>query len=237
MCIFHSLNIYLQCCATLFNINFFLLTPNRLIQDVSEEELTQNINSVYPFIHENVLGLYVKFLIFKRTSGSSIEKLFYKSMTLNDFVDRLLKKRAVMFMGKNDKYILLDGTRGASKWETIGQLLPQAKHSRSTFHEIHVVGTIAEKAPLTLENCLSYDEIKLSAFLYVSSYTYFVNKGDRKNKGVYLQNRVLVEKTGIIAGMIGPRLKKQGVMDFQEMVITEKQNKVTNFPYSNVGSK
>ncbi|KAH1013974.1 uncharacterized protein LOC109535755 isoform X1 [Dendroctonus ponderosae] len=185
-----------------------------LKKDVSEE-LTKNINSVYPFIHETVLGLYVKFIIFKRTYGTLIEKQFYEFMTLNEFVDRLLKKRAVMFMGKNDKYILLDGERGASKWETIG--------------------TTEEKAPLTLEKCLSYDEIKLSAFLYVSSYTHFVNKGDRKNKAVYLQNRALVEKTGIIAGMIGPRLKKQGVMDFQEMVITEKQNKKSN-GYGNVGS-
>ncbi|ERL87582.1 hypothetical protein D910_04973 [Dendroctonus ponderosae] len=181
-----------------------------LKKDVSEE-LTKNINSVYPFIHETVLGLYVKFIIFKRTYGTLIEKQFYEFMTLNEFVDRLLKKRAVMFMGKNDKYILLDGERGASKWETIG--------------------TTEEKAPLTLEKCLSYDEIKLSAFLYVSSYTHFVNKGDRKNKAVYLQNRALVEKTGIIAGMIGPRLKKQGVMDFQEMVITEKQNKGVEFKF------
>ncbi|ENN78656.1 hypothetical protein YQE_04828, partial [Dendroctonus ponderosae] len=133
-------------------------------------------------------------------------------------------KKLVPNTNYKDKYAHLIGQDAALK---------AAKKTES--NKSYGFGTTEEKAPLTLEKCLSYDEIKLSAFLYVSSYTHFVNKGDRKNKAVYLQNRALVEKTGIIAGMIGPRLKKQGVMDFQEMVITEKQNKKSN-GYGNVGS-
>lgn len=47
------------------------------------------------------------------------------------------------------------------------------------------------------------------------------------NKAVYADDRSMIEDEGIIAGMIGPRMRKVGVMDFQEVVITSKQNTVS----------
>lgn len=44
----------------------------------------------------------------------------------------------------------------------------------------------------------------------------------------YSDDRRNIESEGVIAGMIGPRLKKTGVMDFQELVITAKQNTESN---------
>lgn len=175
---------------------------------ISSEILERNINSVYPFVHENVLELYCQFILFKRRYGTTIEKKLYLNMDLKNFVNRLLKNRAVMFMGKADNYVLLTGEKGKNKWETIG--------------------TLNECTPLVLENCISYDEIKLSAFLSASSYTYFVNKGDRKNMGKFENKRENIANEGIIVGVIGPRLKKQGVMEYQEIVVSKTQNTKSN---------
>lgn len=183
---------------------------------LSESTLERNINSVYPVIHENALELYCKFILYKRQHGSAVEKSLYKKITLQEFINRLLKKRAVMFMGKDDKYVLLSEDKGSKGWETIG--------------------TDKEQPPLLLQHQISYDEIKLSVFLSVSSYTYFVNAGDRKNMAKYTMDRKGIEDEGIIIGMIGPRLKKANVMEFQEIVINERQNTTKNGYGTNIPS-
>lgn len=175
---------------------------------VNNDILEKNINSVYPIVHENVLELYCKFILFKRSYGSETEKRFYKNITLKGFIDRLLRKRAVKFVNSFDHYILLNGANGALNWETIG--------------------TDQETFPLVLQDCLSYDEIKLSVFLSVSSYTYFINIGNRTNIAKYENDRSKVEEEGIIIGLIGPRLAKLNVMEYQEILISDKQNTEEN---------
>ncbi|KOB79241.1 Uncharacterized protein OBRU01_00791, partial [Operophtera brumata] len=86
----------------------------------------RNIASTYPLIHERVLLLMTHFLIYK-----SIEKSFYKDMTVPEFIDRILQKRAVAFLEATD----------------------------------------------------SYDEMKLSAMVYVSGRTACINDGRRHNSG------------------------------------------------------
>lgn len=134
-----------------------------LITSIKKEILDSYINSAYPLIHEYALFLFAKFLLYKKKYGSIIERKLYKTMSVVNLIERLLFKRPVMFMGKWDSYILLNGTKGAGKWDNIG------KNN--------------EKYPLILKDCLSYDEIKLSVFLSVSSYSYFLNNGHRKNMG------------------------------------------------------
>ncbi|KAJ8955912.1 hypothetical protein NQ318_005460 [Aromia moschata] len=104
--------------------------------------------------------------------------------------------------------MLLSGEKGSKGWETIG--------------------TDGEEPPLLLKDCISYDEIKLSVFLSVSSYTYFVNLGDRRNMAKYTADRENIQDEGVIVGMIGPRLKKPNVMEYQEIVINDKQNTSKN---------
>lgn len=60
------------------------------------------------------------------------------------------------------------------------------------------VGTDNEKAPLLLKDCLSYDEMKISALVCVSGYTECINDGARKNRGVVSQDNV--EPNAIIIG-------------------------------------
>lgn len=64
-------------------------------------------------------------------------------MTITEFVQRLLIKRCVTFVGFYDTYILINGETGCG-----------LKYLK--------VGTEDEEEPLTLENVLSYDEIKVN---------------------------------------------------------------------------
>ncbi|XP_013195138.2 uncharacterized protein LOC106138514 [Amyelois transitella] len=170
------------------------------------ENLKKNVASTYPIIHERVLYLMTHFLIYKREFGTAIEKAFYKDMTVPDLIDRILKKRAVTFMEENDHYLLLTGETGYDGWESIG--------------------TLQQKPPLILENCLSYDEMKLSAMVYVSGHTECINDGSRNNAGVVMEKGV--EENAVIIGLIGARFERKLRMDCEDILITEQQNSLDN---------
>ncbi|CAG9568699.1 unnamed protein product [Danaus chrysippus] len=170
------------------------------------EKLLRNIESTYALVHERVLRQMANFLVFKREYGSSIERQLYKDMTVPEFVNRLLLKRAVTFMYPEDFYVLLTGERDSEGWES--------------------VGTLQQKAPLVLENCLSYDEMKLSSMLYVSGLTYCINDGRRRNSGVVEEEGV--EEEAVIIGLIGPRFERHRKMDYEDVLITRDQNTVEN---------
>ncbi|XP_034119586.1 uncharacterized protein LOC117578272 isoform X1 [Drosophila albomicans] len=164
----------------------------------------QQIASVYPIIHERTLLLYLQFLEHKCEWGNEVELPVYRKLSLLGFVQRLLTKRCASFFARNDKYLLLSGERGASGFEPIGSL--------------------QEQAPLQLEQVLSYDEVKLSALLSVSSHTEFINEGERTNCGRVTRNRRSLETQGVIMGLIGARLSRRNLMEFQDIVIARTQN-------------
>uniref|UniRef100_A0A6P4EE63 Uncharacterized protein LOC108039183 n=1 Tax=Drosophila rhopaloa TaxID=1041015 RepID=A0A6P4EE63_DRORH len=166
--------------------------------------INQQVSSAYPVIHERTLGLYLQYLEHKCHWGNSIEKPIYRPLSLCGFVQRLLDKRCASFFARNDKYLLLSGETGASGFESVG--------SRE------------EKAPLVLAKVLSYDDIKLSALLSVSSYTEFVNEGERTNCGRVDRDTKTLQQSGIIVGMIGARLSRRNLMEFQDIVIARQQN-------------
>ena len=177
---------------------------SELKNDVAETVLERNINSVYPVIHEKVLFLCAEFLIHKRAHGNSIEKSLYKDMDVLGLVERLISKRAVAFVGVRDSHMLLDGSEGIDKWKNIG--------------------TNLETDDMNLKKYMSYDELKLSAFLSVSSFTHFINNGNRHNCGTRVEKREEIEDEGIIVGLIGPRLHRSEVMEFRDIIITRQQN-------------
>ncbi|KAM3958720.1 LOW QUALITY PROTEIN: uncharacterized protein ACR2FA_007240 [Aphomia sociella] len=170
------------------------------------EKLQENIRSTYPLLHERVLVLMANFLIYKRKYGSNIEKELYAEMTVPELIDRILKKRAICFMKRQDVYLLRSGEKGEGGWESIG--------------------TAEEKPPLVLADCLSYDELKLSALLYVSGRTACINDGARKNAGVVNEDNI--ETEAIIIGVIGPRFQRPGRVDCEDILITEEQNRPEN---------
>lgn len=116
----------------------------------------------------------------------------------------MLDKRCVYFFGALDSYYLLDGTKDYGGFEQIG--------------------TSEETAPLVLKDVLSYDEVKLSALLYVSSHSEFINDGSRSNAGRVQHNKSLIETEGVIMGLIGARFERRNVMECQDITITPEQN-------------
>ncbi|XP_026316158.1 uncharacterized protein LOC113227447 [Hyposmocoma kahamanoa] len=178
----------------------------QLKETIAIDKLKMNIVSTYPIIHERVLLLMAHFLVYKREYGSSIEKALYKDMSVADLVDRILKKRAVVFMNSSDDYLLLSGQHGNGGWEA--------------------VGTEAETYPLKLENCLSYDEMKLSSMVYVSGHTACINDGNRHNGGQVSDEDV--ETDAVIIGIVGPRFEREDRMEYEDILITEKQNTAEN---------
>ncbi|KAJ2944967.1 hypothetical protein O0L34_g1864 [Tuta absoluta] len=129
------------------------------------ERLKRNVCSTYPIVHEKVLHSMAQFLIYKRQWGTSVEKELYKNMSVPELINRILLKRAATFWCANDRYKLLNGQSGQSGWEQ--------------------VGTLEQKPPLVLENCLSYDEMKLSSMVY------------RKNRMEY-EDAVLTESQNTV---------------------------------------
>ncbi|XP_028173613.1 uncharacterized protein LOC114362413, partial [Ostrinia furnacalis] len=179
-----------------------LVLPMQAIMEVKSRRQADRILSNDPKLP--ILINY--FLNYSREFGSSIEKAFYKDMTVPELIDRLLKKRAAVFMGPEDTYKLVTGQESEDGWES--------------------VGTLQQKPPLLLENCLSYDEMKLSAFVYVSSPTECINNGSRHNEGVESDDDA--ETHAVIVGQIGARFERTNRMDYEDIVITEQQNRLEN---------
>ncbi|EDW06834.1 uncharacterized protein LOC6583855 [Drosophila mojavensis] len=195
--------------STQFPLEFGVETCRVQSQPRDRHELIgKQIASVYPLIHERTLALYLAYLEHKGQWGNAVELRVYRQLSLVDFVQRLLSKRCASFFARNDKFLLVTGERGASGFEPIGSL--------------------KEQAPLQLEHVLSYDDIKLSALLSVSSHTEFINEGERTNCGRVTHNRKSLETDGVIVGMIGARLSRRNLMEFQDIVIARTQNTPEN---------
>ncbi|XP_043508554.1 uncharacterized protein LOC122527978 isoform X2 [Frieseomelitta varia] len=175
---------------------------------INASTLEMNANSVYPLIHEAMLPLLARWLKYKRQYGSAIERAMYKDMGLVQFIHRLIEKRAVHFYGSNDRWKLIDGKTGVEGWEN--------------------VGTDHEKEPLVLTKCLSYDEIKLSSMMAMSSHSEFINDGSRDNRGIVNIDPDSVQPRGVIIGVVGTRFERPRVMEYQDIIIAPAQNTVEN---------
>lgn len=168
-----------------------------------QETLEKQVNSAYPLIHARVLPLLAAFLHNKRLHGKKKEKSLYSSLSLLDLVDRLLKKRPIVFFNSIDNFLLRDGTEGCDGFEEIG-------HSH-------------EQPNLCLKEYMTYDEMKLSALVCVTSESTFINDGSRHNRGV-LGAPGTYQPEGVIVGMVGARFEREGVMEWQDCVVTPEQN-------------
>ena len=126
--------------------------------------------------------------------GTPIEKQIYKGMSALDLVTRLLTKKCASYYGQKENYLLISGERG------------QGDFSK--------VGTKDERYPLTMENCLTRDEIKLSGFLLISSKVTKVIK-DRSYGSVAI-------------GIPFPCLNREGLFDHEDLVINRRQNTKEN---------
>lgn len=56
-----------------------------------------------------------------------------------------------------------------------------------------------------LSRCLSYDEMKLSSMIIISSHSEFINDGSRDNRGVVSSDFESIQPHGVIMGVVGSR--------------------------------
>lgn len=58
----------------------------------------------------------------------------------------------------------------------------------------------------------------------VSSHSELINNGNRQNCGVIEKNKSLIERDGVVVGIIGARLTRRDVMEFQDIIVAKTQN-------------
>ena len=158
-------------------------------------------DGTHVIIHPKFPDLCDEFLKLKRKNGSKYEKHIYatdQSFRWQDLVRRLIAKRPLVFMGGMDHTMLRDGTlihnRPHQEWARNG------------------TSDQANNNYLRLEEYLSYDEIMLGSLIGVSGPSYFINDGNRYNKGVRGKEDSFVDR-GIIIGLVGARFERKDRMD------------------------
>ena len=155
-------------------------------------------------IAEEAVHLARAFLKLRREHGSAAERAVYEKMSLPDFLDKLFRKRPLMFMNEADDFLLRDGrTRGRGGFDTI------------------------EKSPLLLSEYNSYPEMQLAALLGASTETFFINNGRRNNMGQH-DTPGGFEARGVYIGLVGARFERPGFMEWQHLTVTPEQNTAAN---------
>jgi hypothetical protein len=186
-------------------------------------EIEDNARGTRPIVPARLIPLLVDFLAIKSGDHATrVEKKVYSQMSIDGLVDRLLRKRPLMFMTAADQYLLPCGADGAGA---------------GLFDRI---GSDHESGMHRLENLQSYDEMALSAMIGVSVPTHFINNGDRGNQAVRMpvdavdtvgdsgDADALVAahhaRTGIYIAQVGARFERTACMEYRWMVVTEDQN-------------
>jgi len=205
------------------------LASNRITADHWKpfcSQIEQSMASCYPIVHGSLLLLVHHFLLVKRAYGSEVEKKLYADMNVCEFMDRIASKRAVVFFQSWDTYLLRNGHNAAGEWELVGT----DHESKDDDHEAtkKYVHAVSKGKKPTLRDCLSYDELLISALCGISSWTHFINNGDRSNCGA-MDEAVFGKNTqGVYMGLVGARFEKAQCMEYAQMLVTPRQNRVEN---------
>lgn len=178
---------------------------------LNENDIENYMKYSYPFTSSKIVKLIEDFLKFKLEFGSEVEKEFYKNFTVFKFLNRILKKRALVFDSLHDRWLLRNGQQGSDLWSTIG-----------TDEEGQI------NSNLIMRDYLTYDELEISSLLCMSIYTPFINKGHSRNRAIDDNNNH--EKNGIVICQTGPRTQKTTTMEWKFLIIDPSQN-TTEFGY------
>lgn len=167
-------------------------------------QIAADAQSTRIIVHSRFPGLVNAFLEHKREHGSKYERQLYgtpESFTWKDEVSRLIAKRPLVFMGAMDHTVLRNGEvlRDPTEWDQNGT------------GEQHL------NRHLGLTEYLSYDEIMLSSLIGVSGPSYFINDGNRYNKGQPGQQDTF-QPRGVIIGLVGARFERPDRMDSSKLL-------------------
>jgi len=176
--------------------------------ETQQKQLVKSAQGTRPIIHHRAVKLVTAFLEHKKANGTSIEKNVYTNLSVTQLVQRMMVKRPLVFMTKDDAYMLRDG-------HTFGQ---------GGFTRL---GTRSERSPLVLADYQSYEEMEIAALLGMSVPTPFINDGSRNNKCIRKDTQKR-ETEGISVGLVGSRFERASRMEWKHMVVTQEQNTPEN---------
>lgn len=140
------------------------------------------------------------FLEQKKQSTLQIERDVYALMNLKEFIFRLFNNRPLTCYGSHDSTLFLN----------------DSTYYGGVYFKHRNIGTDKEETPFTLSNILSYAEREISELFGIACETFFVNTGDRKNNGILTTDPY--EKTGIYAGLVGPRYENTEQMAYKSLI-------------------
>lgn len=86
---------------------------------VTSGEVAECAARVRPLCHPEVVALCHAYLKQRQHHGTAIERRVYEGMDISSFLERLLTKRPLMFMGASDSWVLRDGSNGYGFWEDL----------------------------------------------------------------------------------------------------------------------
>merc|ERR1711963_90807 len=174
-------------------------------------------NCSYPILHEDVLTLFHQFLKLKKVHGTSKEKAVYESMPVIDLIDRLIKKRPLAFVGPSDSNTLRNGKQADyHSWTLIGREDEKIEEFKGQIRNVP-----------NFKDYMSYDEVKLSVFLQMSSPVAPINSGNRHNRGVPNQGSIQHDSEAVYVGAVGARFEKPGFMEHEDFVLDRTKSKNT----------
>ncbi|KAI0888599.1 uncharacterized protein GGS22DRAFT_151922 [Annulohypoxylon maeteangense] len=176
--------------------NLTIPTTHNRVENFDPEVIRADAQATRIIVHQDYPALVDRFLALKRGTAatSNEQKLFAHPFTWQQQVRRLIEKRPLSFLTSRDTTLFRDGTflpDGRDFWDAIGK----EGSDYSTFQDY-----------------LSYDEIMLGSLIGVSGPSYFINDGDRYNKGRQGAPGTF-EPRGIIVGLVGPRFERVDQMD------------------------
>lgn len=132
-------------------------------------QLVSFAESTVPVCSDDALTKAAEFLTAKKQSTNPIEQNVYLPLTFDQYIFRLYHNRPLVCYQDQDDTLLM------GKQQTDLKAYP--KHA--------LIGTSQEEHPFVLEDLISYPEREISELFGISSPTFFINNGDRDNKGNY----------------------------------------------------
>ena len=120
-------------------------------------------------------------------------------------------------MGPSDSNTLRNGKQADyHSWTLVGQEDEKIEELKGQIRNVP-----------NLKDYMSYDEIKLSAFLQMSSPVAPINSGSRHNRGVPNQGSIQHDSEAVYVGAVGARFEKPGFMEHEDFVLDRTKSKNT----------
>eukprot|EP01125_Pyxidicula_operculata_P014476 TRINITY_DN481_c2_g1_i1.p1 TRINITY_DN481_c2_g1~~TRINITY_DN481_c2_g1_i1.p1 ORF type:complete len:535 (+),score=114.67 TRINITY_DN481_c2_g1_i1:106-1710(+) len=171
------------------------------------EAILNHVKYTNILVNHKTIPIVSEFLKCKRKYGSDLEKNLYENMTVRDFIERTIKARPLCFYSHRDVTKLRDGSKPqGSDWALVGT---------------------DNEGSISLKDYMSFDEIQISSLFGISSPTYFINEGDRNNRGIPNTTGDF-EEFGIYVGLVGTRFEHLHLMESQFILVTEQHSTPEN---------